>query len=347
MRTLCLSSTVTRTLIGLMLLFAVVLTPLLGVAQAPPVEAGIHPGETCDGVRENINLATGGLNVMYSVEMSINSPFFTGTCGAWNVTGCLGVSAGSITRSNEMGFGPTRPVYINGDYNHKCMGVYFLWFGDGSIYTFFNLRTSCQYWVGTQQVGYWQADPTSDIRDDYDTRGEGFHADLSGCRLTLKDGTFYPLTGCSGNPPGDGVATGVIEDPNGNQITTSTGLISTDTDTLGRAITIGGNGSSPIQYRDSNGVLRTITINYSTFTVFLSLTLPGRMGALRAPFQDRHQSFFPTGSPTRCNMTVATISLKSPTQVAATHGTITTASITPSTLALTVGRTMHLPATQR
>ncbi|HYM76312.1 MAG TPA: hypothetical protein VE377_10075 [Candidatus Dormibacteraeota bacterium] len=166
------------------ILFSVLALSTLVQSQTIP-ELGVHPEETYDGVRENVNLATGGLNVMipllklpgrngldYSMKFTINTPYFTGACGSWS--GCNGSGGASLTRSNQIGFGPTRPVYYQPDYNHKCMGVYYLWFGDGSIYTFPNLRTSCQYWTQVGGGGYWTADPNEDIRTDDDTRGEGF-----------------------------------------------------------------------------------------------------------------------------------------------------------------------------
>ncbi|HYM76313.1 MAG TPA: RHS repeat-associated core domain-containing protein [Candidatus Dormibacteraeota bacterium] len=95
------------------------------------------------------------------------------------------------------------------------------------------------------------------------------------CRLTRsKDGIFYPLTGCSGNPPGDGTSIGTIEDPNGNKITTVAGLTTTDTDTLGRTISLVGIPTTSIQYKDSNGTVRAITINYTSVTISCSLLYP-------------------------------------------------------------------------
>lgn len=244
-------------------------TAVVSAQTGSQTEPGIQPYETYDGARENFNLATSNLNLSIPlVKLAGRAGFdyyvnLTYNTGPWSVQGgrWAGSSSWVLEHPGNVSFyaaGTTTPAQ-----NVQCKSPYVFTKEDGTVLSF-SLVSDCVFTVPpyTEQPQYEQ-------RVASDSRQTGYTADLNQCRLTYKDGTFYPLQ--ANSCPYNGATIGVIEDRNGNQITGYGG-----TDTLGRAVTVTTNS---VQYKDSNGATRTVSINYQQVT--LACTLAATGGALQ------------------------------------------------------------------
>ena len=279
-----------RGVVTLVLIFVLSTVSMVTAQQDPSqTENGVHPEETYDGARENVNLATGNLflsipllklsgrnGLNYSISMNYNSAQWAAPIlGGWKWP-LSQFYPWSFARTGEVQYSAGGWGY-GGNASVKCVGGYTAQFTDGSSYSFPALLTNCAY--VNQQGGPGNPAPEYDQLFGCDSRGEGVCVDVStgGCRITLKDGDFYVLSGCTGDG-GAGIPTntsGIIEDPNGNRITTGYGMPTSDTDTLARTITLSNSSGqagafavlSSVQYKDSNGVLRTVTINYGSISI--------------------------------------------------------------------------------
>ena len=276
------------TLLGLSLL-----TGSQAQTSDPNNDTGIHPYETYEGARENINLGAG--NVFVSVPL-LSLPGRSGhnylvslisNSQTWSPISGYGQDVGMVlTRPGSIYFHPSGSTVLqNGD---RCITGYALTDEYGGVHTFGGMLSNCGH---NDMFGNWVPVPTENILTGGDDRGEGYGADLNACKVTFKDGTWTPLvTGSSGCPivgyvgNGSGADAPVITDTNGNQInlqaypSASAGCsraycgggdvfpTGTDIDTLGRSITYSGSNHT-IQYKDSNGVPRTITFNVQSFAL--------------------------------------------------------------------------------
>jgi len=275
--------------IAVRILLSICFLSLVSMVQAqnsdPNNDTGIHPYETYDGARENVNFGSGNVFISvplltlpgrnghnYTVSLISNSQTWTTNAkqgGNW-VNNSVGMV---VTRTGAISFGPTTEVW-EGD--HHCTAGYILQDENGGVHAFEGLRTSCYYNAGSQR------DPGADVLDGGDGRGDGFGADISanGCKVTMTNGNWVPLLSGDGGCPNVGVIgrgsyPPTLIDSNGNQITSGAGNgssvlvrgggdlfpVGTETDTLYRSIVFANN---TIKYKDSNGVQRTITLNVQT-----------------------------------------------------------------------------------
>ncbi len=130
----------------LLALFWFLVISRMGFSQSDPNnpnETGMHPYETYDGARENVNLATGNLYVSvpllklpgrngfdFSITLNYNSQIWTPNPlpggGAWNQSqsGFQFVSTGQIQLTNSA---------VNPTSNVSCIGNYDVTLGDGSV----------------------------------------------------------------------------------------------------------------------------------------------------------------------------------------------------------------------
>jgi RHS repeat-associated protein len=252
--------------------------PVLQAQNSDPSnDTGIHPYGTYDGARENINLGTGNVFVSvpllslpgrnghnYSVRLVSNSQTWTSNGQNFSIGMVL-------TRTGDVSFGPRGIVYpIPGV---QCVTGYVLQDENFGIHSFGGAQSDCV--VPPGYPNYGQRVPQYDILRGSDDRGEGIYADINACYLRWKNGDWMPMD--PGRCPllgltGGGNYTPILTDSNGNQITSGatdgwTGNpqggggdlfpTGTDTDALGRSITYSNN---TIQYKDSNGAQRTITL---------------------------------------------------------------------------------------
>lgn len=288
------------------LFLSICLFSFVSVLQAqnsdPNNDTGFHPYETYDGARENISVGSGNVFVSvplltlpgrnghnYVLRLTSNSQAWSWaqTAGGWT-SGGLGMV---VTRTAAIYFRPTGSVSPAQDV--YCAGGYALTDENGGVYSFPDIMSSCTY--------HGQPVPWYDVLSGRDSRLEGITADLnsSACKLTMRDGSWYPLLGPTPTCPavgwvGGGHGTPTLTDTNGNMIvsnaTPSGGgqvvgggdlfPVGTDTDTLGRGITFVNNSDTTktIQYRDSNGVQRTITLNVQTVPLSCIFGTPGPYG---------------------------------------------------------------------
>ena len=275
-----------RSLLAVSLSIALFLLTLIpAVAQtAPPAppDLGARPYETYDSARENVNLATGNLYVSipllalpgrhghdYSVSLEYNSQ-------TWAPLGSLGSTWTGMPFLRVMH--PTGVTFSSSGYSTPATGVqcvsgYVFTSEDGSTHSFPSLQTYC-----FSTAPPYARQPGYEVLTGNDFRGEGLSVDLTtnpgGCRLTKLDGTWYPITGC---PNGGAISAGseIVEDTNGNEISAAG---SNDNETVGRMITFTGGPTSQITYDDSNGVQRSIGVNYTTLTLTGLCTFPSPSG---------------------------------------------------------------------
>jgi RHS repeat-associated protein len=267
-----------------------------GLAQTAQNENGIHPEETYDGARENINLATGNLNLSipllklpgrngfdYSLSMGYNSQL-------WYWYTCTNCGPGSWAISPNVWNNPDptsvqlKPggwyVLLPGQSNVGCLENWTLTFGDGSSYSFPSLYVACAYMLPGGQPG--NPDTAADVLTATDSRGEGIQIDMNACKVTMLDGHWYHVPNCQTYP---GSSSDTFEDTNGNQINWRG-------DTLGRTIP---SGTGSFQYSDSNGVARTVSINYSPATISCSLPLPAGATQQSGPYSLPSSIVLPNG----------------------------------------------------
>jgi len=246
-------------------------------------DTGIHSQETYDGVRENVNLAGGGLTLSipllslpgrngldFSVSMTYNSQFWVPQYGApvmyWTQDG----SSWLVTNPGPSGLNPTTTVNPNpSDPNNvMCEAGYVLVMGDGSKFSVPELRTGCKWWdtVSEPLQPHWVYDTQYDVLTSGVSGDLQASVDLTYGTVTMKDGSVATLSGVNGG----GFSS--FTDTKGNQIS-----LGTYVDTVGRAITF---GSGSVQYKDSSGSLQTVTINNQSLPVSCTFPLPATSGGM-------------------------------------------------------------------
>lgn len=204
-----------------------------------------------------------GLN--YSVSLVSSSQ-------AWNLAGNSTASIGMyLTRTGAVTFKPSGSIVLSNNPDIRCIGGYAFTDENGGAHTFSQpIQTGCWSMSSCQNPGGCVAQPSYNNLGGTDERGEGISVDLIACKLTLKTGVWFPLTGCSTVNTMGGAAylpyTVTMENPNGNAITSfGAGSNGTDMDSLGRKITFSTSGATTtIQYYDSNYNSQTIKVTYGT-----------------------------------------------------------------------------------
>ncbi|MGH7771441.1 MAG: hypothetical protein ACREQA_04320, partial [Candidatus Binatia bacterium] len=273
--------TLTRLLLIAGLLLA--LTAALQAQSSPTgVNAGnatgIQPYNSYGGVRENINLANGNLNLQIplltlpgrnghdlgigleydSKIWQLHSEFIMETGEWWYwwdveyrlpAAGYVGwrLSLPSI-QSSDGQFGIMNPTF--------CTMNFVVTLADGSKHPFGN-RNNC-----TDSNGSPRPSSNVPISDSEDASFMRLDTSTSEAVVHLKDGTRIHFAGGSSVP----VVASKIVDPDGNVITiTQTGgLVSKITDTVGREVTFTWTAQlSSISYKDSSGTTRTISLTYT------------------------------------------------------------------------------------
>lgn len=231
----------------------------------PNNDTGIHPYETYDGVRESINLGTG--NVLVSVPLLTipgrhghnYSVTLTSNSQTWSP------NSGGYPQSLGMVFSSSFSVHPTGVINPAtdvvCVTGYVLSDQSGGVHSLGGIQSNCIQTGGGPNQGMRL--PQYDILSGGDDRGEGITVDLntSACRVTFRDGSWFPLqTGTNGCPLMGMANTPSLIDSNGNGFslgptssTCSGGLFCGGGDTLPGS-------SGVIQYNDSSGVQRTISL---------------------------------------------------------------------------------------
>lgn len=300
---------------------AAVLLLVRAQAQISPNDTGTHDYETYDGAHESVSLGSGNLFVSvplltlpgrnglnYSVSLISNSQswYFN---GGWQNNG-LGMI---VTRTGAVDFHPGGVVYPPNTSNIQCLGNYSLTDENGGVHTFSNLRSDCMDPQTGPPTYQPTPEPSYDVLSAGDDRGEGISIDLNACTLTMKDGRFYRLNGCpTEGYIGDGSSnTPVLEDPNGNEIISGAtggaddvtgsgeggGSIlptGTDTDTLQRGITYN-KSNGTIQYKDSAGTVRTITLIVQQEQVSCTLSTSGGGGTVTGSYSFITAAVLPNG----------------------------------------------------
>ena len=273
----------------------------------PNTLTGIMPYNTYGGVRENINLATGDLNLRlplihlpgrngldYSLDLIYDSK-------QWKLNNYYDPQSGITVLEWDMdptsGWRLNTPVLITNvttvtEKNPAtCQGDFMVILADGSKHGFFNpvlpgsgVRTNC-YVIeagkkvqqtgddilqgGTNDASYLWIDISnqSDVIV-YEPNGERLH---------------FPGIGSPGGQSTE-IQADRIEDSNGNEITISTG---TTTDTVSRSIsqttTTGQNtATTTLTYNDSNGASQTVTLNHNRVTLVATFVNPTSVGSIEA-----------------------------------------------------------------
>jgi hypothetical protein len=276
----------------------------------PASDTGVHDYQTYDGEHENVSLGSGNVFVSiplltlpgrkgmnYSVGLNFNSQSWSFNGGWTNLN--IGMVA---THTSEVSFHPGGSFLLSTNPDIRCIGYYTSTDENGGIHSFSNVQTgcySCSQYVGCQaETGY-------DTLGGSDDRGEGITIDLNpvgtqndptACRLTEKDGTWFPLSSCSSTSSVGGAASITspitMEDANGNRITSAAGgggtgsfagggngfPSGTDYDTVHRSITYT-NSPFTIQYKDPNAPNGTFTVTLNVQSLQLSCPLTASNGA--------------------------------------------------------------------
>lgn len=292
----------------------VLVLPRVARAQSAPNQinpgnaTGIQPYNTYGGVRENINLATGNLNLQvplltlpgrnghdlvlgleYDSKMWSLHYFFDPETGfeyyEWEYEGrspALRTPSGFL--GDDLGWRLNIPVLQSSWRSYgvsgslSCQADFIVTLGDGSKHSFRN-RANCWQTVNgrlypspASSITVSDSDDASYLR--LDTSNE------SDVVLHLKGGTqihfftTFPLGGGGYSRVAD-----KINDPNGNSITIQqpAGRITSITDTVGRVISFNwaaDNALSSISYKDSVGIPRTIAFQFSNISIAPTFSLP-------------------------------------------------------------------------
>jgi RHS repeat-associated protein len=261
----------------------------------PSNTTGLMPYQSYGGVRENINFATGDLNLLLpllSLPGRNGHDFALGLVydsEIWNLHATYHDETGSYTFAWEgpgggwqlnipILYSGANIVYKSGANSTVCTTYFLAVLNDGSKHPFANYA-DCYAASGNPPV---INSPVTDARD-----GSFLRLDTSNDAdwvVHSKDGRtmhfFNKATGNGGYP-------NKIEDADGNVVSIaygSTGI--TLTDTLGRIVTVNipqissPNSTAPqtVSYLDSNGTSRTVTIAMSNFTPAVTFTNPAGAG---------------------------------------------------------------------
>jgi hypothetical protein len=226
----------------------------------PNNDTGVQPYEAYAGVRENINLANGNVNLQIPLvslpgrnghDFSLSLRYDSKT---WQVHSETDPNSGQILYYWDGGGGwvfnlpwvasTLIHAYVNPNYpysNYYCYGQFIVTTAGGSNHAFFGtqplsgVRTGC-YFIDNHGYITQRPDLNHPTGGAYDA--SYFFLDTSNSSdivVRAKDGTTIHFPGALGY---EGEPT-KIEDSNGNSITIQTnGAVKTVTDTVGRSITI-------------------------------------------------------------------------------------------------------------
>jgi RHS repeat-associated protein len=279
-----------RSFLLALLLFVFGLATTFG-QNSPPfqTDGGVKPYQTYDGIRENISIATGNVNLNlplvslpgrnghdFNLSATYNSQLWSATANTpGQMVWSLGVPGdfGSIGRgwrlSTDVLVGATGSVSLNSGQD-VCAAGYRAILGDGSTYSFSGVRTSCNYTGCNNQSGCTPRVPSLDQVAGLDDSGRHFLLDTIRNILVLPDGGQITYSGSA------------VVDSNGNVISRAgSGAV----DTLGRAITyiLPSSGTPPytgISYLDSDGTSRTISFQYTSLALNCTFPLPTPISGL-------------------------------------------------------------------
>ena len=273
---------------------------------------GVQAYNTYSGSRENVNLATGDLDVQIplltlpgrkGLDFSLGVQYDSNTesvNGTIDITGGYSYFFTADDRTPMIGTNSavtgswrftvplfqltvvqvTYPEGPNAEPTY-CLGGAIITLPDGGKHQFLN-RPYCWYinleGTGVEQtqyeVGLCESEDSTYMRLDTTNKSEAV--------LYLKDGTrmdfatSYSEFGTSGTGEYDAIAD-QIEDTDGNiiSIASSGATFTSITDTLGRQVTITwGTTSVTITYKDSNGTTQTISLGLNSSGQLISATLP-------------------------------------------------------------------------
>lgn len=274
--------------------------PSLSFAQStanqinPGNATGVLPYNTYGGARENINLATGNLNLQvplltlrgrngHDLVLGVNydskvwtlnyfyDPDTATQSYSWEYEEREpGVTAGYL---GHMGWRLNLPVLEStggsetiGPHPTTCsFGGFIVTLGDGSKHRFTN-KENCRNYLGQLVEG-------SHVSDSVDGAFLRLETTSTQAFLHLPDGTDVRFASLGGGIPDR------ITDADGNLITiqTTAGKLSQITDTVGRIVsfTWSADGSlQSISYKDSGGTARLISFSHSDVSINATFTLP-------------------------------------------------------------------------
>jgi RHS repeat-associated protein len=302
---------------GAIILTLLIIFSIAGFGQSsipnqvnPGNATGVQPYNTYGGVRENIGLANGNLNLQVPL---LSLPGRNGLNLAlvydskiWQLHGVYNPTTGDSTYSwdyeerlpwvdsTHLGWRLNLPVLestiqtLPGPAGISCQGSYIVTLGDGTKHSFEN-RNLCAQWRTDLNPNQWV--PTGNNLFVTDSKDGAYHRldttnlatanTPSDIVLHLKDGTavhFTVSTILSGWDVKQ-VADRIV-DTNGNVISIqkdADGQVIGIADTVGRQVTFNwttGGPLSSISYYDSNGAQRAIQLTYSPVSVNPSFTLP-------------------------------------------------------------------------
>ncbi len=265
----------------LFLALLLMVSPWYAFGQSAPqqTDGGVKAYQTYDGVREKIALASGNVNVSvpliglpgrnghdFNLSLNYNSQLWSiseiGNTLTWIYDFGIGVDTATGSGwhlSSGMSVTPTRAEWLSSTI--VCVGGYMLRLGEGSVHTFSSIHTGC---VTLDSFPPGQPAPANNVPVGMDDTGQYIQLDTTQHLVTFKDGTQSDY-GSS------------FIDTNGNVVS-----ISNNTDTVGRKITYLYNSPisgaiSGVQYLDSNGVLRTIALQYTSLPFSCSFPAPSNV----------------------------------------------------------------------
>lgn len=262
----------------------------------PQNVTGIQAYDPYGGVRENINLGNGDLNLQiplvsipgrnghdFSLTLHYDSKIWNPHSEYDSDTGLTFYYWGTDYQSTgvvgSFGWHFNVPILMatliqpfTSNPNYYCYGRFILITADGSKHSFFaanplaGVRTGCYLVTGQGNVPHPEVNiPTGGANDSaYLLLDTSNSTDIV---VRAKDGMAIHFSGYQGA----NIASR-IEDTNGNIITFSG--IQSITDTVGRIVTISTGSPRTISYKDSTGTQRTITLTFATQTLTPTFQLP-------------------------------------------------------------------------
>jgi len=273
-----------------MLVAVILVGSVCAMAQSAPLQTdgGVKAYQTYDGVRENIALAMGNVNLQlpllslpgrnghdFNLSLTYNSQLWNATAYTygqvvWMPSG-IGDS-GSVgigwRRSTDFAVTATGMASPNiGGTQYFCAGGYVARLGDGALHSFSTVRTNCN------QICPPPPSPPErphcdglasfmNVPAGLDDSGDHILLDTDRHVLVFKDGAQIAYHG------------GGVVDANGNVVTVGGGGV---IDTVGRNITYNSSSTgllSSIAYLDSNGTSRTIALQYISLPLNCTFSLP-------------------------------------------------------------------------
>ena len=270
----------------------------------PQNATGVQEYNPYGGAHENINLATGDLNLQiplvtlpgrnghnFSLSLVYDSkiwqsvtetdPIYGDQYSLWSAeqltpsVGTLGwhLNIPSLTSSL------IQPVRNNP--NYYCTGSFIFITGDGAKHAFFaasspatGVKTAC-YFINSQGTIIQEPQMNTNVGAAYDS--SFYEIDVTNSSdiiVRAKDGSEIHFPGV--DPGGSPSTASKFEDTNGNLITSQTGGY---VDTAGRTISISwGTPNTTISYKDSSGAARTVTLTTAPQTLSPTFQLPADSG---------------------------------------------------------------------